>query len=84
MDLPLRRVADRHGGKPLFNVKLVALDKDGNYGCCALRGRREREDSTQITGLGFCCHDQRGHRFESGEALLPPMTRAEIDSIPWR
>jgi N4-(beta-N-acetylglucosaminyl)-L-asparaginase len=76
-----QRVADRHGGRPLFNLKLVALNKGGDYGCCALRGRAEPDG---FTGLGFCVHDDAGHRYESGHALLPPMTQEEIDSIPWR
>lgn len=75
------RVSDRHGGRPLFNLKLVALNKAGAYGCCALRGRSE---GSGYTGLGFCVHDDEGHRYEPGHALLPPMTQAEIDSIPWR
>jgi hypothetical protein len=29
-------------------------------------------------------HDGRGHRLEEGVALLPAMTQAELDSIPWR
>lgn len=78
-----QRVSDRHGGRPLFNLKLVALSKAGDYGCCALRGR-ERDGADTFTGLGFCVHDVDGHRYEDGQALLPPMTQAEIDSIPWR
>lgn len=79
-----QRVVDRHGGRPLFNLKLVALNKNGDYGSCALRGRLEREGSDVYSGLGFCVHDDAGHRYEPGHALLPPMTQAEIDSIPWR
>ena len=78
-----RRVSNRYGGRPLFNVKLVALNKGGNYGQCALRGRKSNGPEA-YTGLGFCVHDEAGHRYEAGEALLPPMTQAEIDSIPWR
>jgi N4-(beta-N-acetylglucosaminyl)-L-asparaginase len=76
------RVSERHGGRPMFGLKLVALNKNGAYGCCALRGRL-RDDAT-VTGLGFCVQDAGGHRLESGEALLPPMTQAELDAIPWR
>ncbi|KPJ84346.1 MAG: hypothetical protein AMS18_16900 [Gemmatimonas sp. SG8_17] len=75
-------VASRHGGRPMFGLKLVALNKNGAYGCCALRGRLG-EDGT-ITGLGFCVQDATGHRMEPGDALLPPLTEAELDSIPWR
>jgi N4-(beta-N-acetylglucosaminyl)-L-asparaginase len=75
-------VASRHGGRPMFGLKLVALDKNGDYGCCALRGRLADDGSLQ--GLGFCVQDARGHRMEPGEAVLPPMTQAELDAIPWR
>jgi N4-(beta-N-acetylglucosaminyl)-L-asparaginase len=76
------RVAARHNGRPLFGLKLVALNKNGEYGCCALRGRLD--DDGNVIGLGFCVHDSAGHRFEQGDALLPPMTQEELDSIPWR
>lgn len=81
-----QRVVDRHSGKPMFGLKLVALNKNGEYGCCSVRGqlREGADDPTQFTGLGFCVHDSNGHRLESGEALLPPMTQEERDSIPWR
>ncbi len=78
-----QRVVDRHGGRPLFGLKLVALNKGGDYGCCAVRGMQEAGASS-FTGLGFAVHDARGHRLEPGDALLPPMTREEIDAIPWR
>ena len=76
------RVAERHQGRPMFGLKLMALNKNGEYGCCALRGRL-REDGA-VTGLGFCVQDAGGYRLEPGEALLPPMTQAELDAIPWR
>ena len=76
-----QRVLDRHDGKPLFNLKMVALNREGAYGCCAVRGRKK---GTGWEGLGFCVHDGDGHRLEPGEALLPPMTEAERASIPWR
>lgn len=78
-----RRVVDRHGGKPMFGLKLVALSKTGTYGCCAVRGLAN-ESGSGFTGLGFSVHDERGHRMESGDAILPPMTQAELDAIPWR
>ncbi len=78
-----QRIADRHRGKPLFNVKLVALNKNGEYGQGSVRGIFP-EGSTTHTGIGYAIHDGRGHRLEPGEALLPPMTQAELDSIPWR
>jgi N4-(beta-N-acetylglucosaminyl)-L-asparaginase len=75
-------VASRHDGRPMFGLKLVALNKNGEYGCCALRGRLA--DDGAVVGLGFCVQDAAGHRLERGEALLPPMTQAERDAIPWR
>jgi hypothetical protein len=72
----------------LFNLKFVALDKQGRYGCCSIRGRERRDgtgaETTSNTGLGFSVHDSDGHRVEPGVALLPPMTQEELDSIPWR
>jgi hypothetical protein len=76
------RVAARHNGSPMFGLKLVALNKNGEYGCCALRGRLDENGA--VVGLGFCVQDVFGHRFEDGEALLPPMTQEELDAIPWR
>jgi hypothetical protein len=32
----------------------------------------------------FSVHEAKGHRLETGEAILPPMTQEERDSIPWR
>ena len=78
-----QRVKDRHNGKPLFGLKLVALNKAGQYGCCALRGRLDKETG-KVTGGTFSVHDARGHRTETGLALLPPMTEEERNSIPWR
>jgi len=78
-----RRVIDRHGGKPMFGLKIVALNKAGDYGCCAVRGKIDKETG-KVAGPGFSVHDARGHRTEPGEALLPPMTKEERDSIPWR
>jgi len=76
------RVASRHDGSPMFGLKLVALNKSGEYGCCALRGQLNEDGA--LTGLGFCVQDARGHRLEDGDALLPPMTQEELDAIPWR
>jgi N4-(beta-N-acetylglucosaminyl)-L-asparaginase len=78
-----RRIMGRHQGRPMFNVKVVALGKSGTYGCCSIRGIYE-EKSGKVTGLGFCVHDSKGHRQEPGEALMPPMTEAELKAIPWR
>jgi N4-(beta-N-acetylglucosaminyl)-L-asparaginase len=32
-----QQVTDRHQGRPLFNLKFVALDKQGRYGCCSVQ-----------------------------------------------
>ena len=77
-----QRAVDRYQGNPLFNYKLVALNKRGEYGCCAVRGRLGEEGETE--GLGFCVHDLDGHRLEKGEALLGPLTQAERDALPLR
>jgi N4-(beta-N-acetylglucosaminyl)-L-asparaginase len=78
-----QRVIDRHGGKPLFGLKIVALTKNGDYGCCSIRGRTDKKTG-KVIGLGFSVHDVKGHRTEPGEAILPPMTEEERKSIPWR
>ena len=78
-----QRVVNRHGGRPLLTLKLVALNKNGDYGCCAVRGVLD-EAKKNVVGPGFFVHDARGPRLEPGAALLPPMTQAERDSIPWR
>jgi N4-(beta-N-acetylglucosaminyl)-L-asparaginase len=77
-----QRVVDRHSGRPFLNVKIVALNKSGEYGCCSVRG--EIDEAGTVQGLGFCVHDSRGHRMEPGQALLPPMTQGERDAMPWR
>ena len=77
------RVVERNGGKPMLNLKLVALNKNGEYGCCAVRGGLD-EKTKKITGPGFFLQDARGPRLEAGEALLPPMTKEELEKIPWR
>jgi hypothetical protein len=76
-------VVDRHGGRPLLTLKLVALNKSGAYGCCAVRGVLD-DAKKNVVGPGFFVHDARGPRLEPGSALLPPMTQAERDSVPWR
>jgi len=78
-----QRVVDRHKGKPMFGLKIVALNKAGDYGCCSIRGNLDRRTGKTI-GPGFSIHDSRGHRAEPGEALLPPLTEEERRSLPWR
>ena len=71
----------------MFNLKLVALDKQGRYGCCSLRGREVRGGSQATgssAGLGFAVHDEQGHRAEPGAAILPALTQVELDALPWR
>ena len=78
-----QRVVDRHQGRPLFGLKIVALNKSGDYGCCSIRGQNDPA-TKKVVGLGFSVHDAQGHRTEPGLALLPPMTEAERSSVPWR
>jgi len=78
-----QRVVDRHQGNPLFGLKIVALSKDGQYGCCSIRGRFEK-DLGIWTGAIFYVHDQRGPRLETGNSLLPPMTPEERAALPRR
>jgi len=78
-----QRAIDRHNGKPMFGLKIVALNKVGEYGCCSIRGKIDKETG-KIIGPGFSVHDVKGHRTEPSEALLPPMTEEERKSIPWR
>jgi len=78
-----QRVVNRHRGRPLLTLKLVALNRNGDYGCCAVRGVLDEATKT-VVGPGFFVHDARGPRLEPGAALLPPMTQAERDSVPWR
>ncbi|NJD17670.1 MAG: N(4)-(beta-N-acetylglucosaminyl)-L-asparaginase [Gemmatimonadetes bacterium] len=78
-----QRVVDRHGGRPLLTLKLVALNKNGDYGCAAVRGVLDQETKS-VVGPGFFVHDARGPRLEPGVALLPPMTEEELSLIPWR
>jgi N4-(beta-N-acetylglucosaminyl)-L-asparaginase len=78
-----QRVIDRHKGRPLFGLKIVALNKNGDYGCCSIRGQYDAA-TKKVVGLGFSVHDAQGHRTEPGLALLPPMTEAERNAVPWR
>jgi len=77
------RVRDRHDGRPLFGLKLVALNKLGEYGSCSLRGRIHKATG-KVVGADFGVHDARGHRMETGAAVLPPMTEAEKKALPRR
>jgi len=78
-----QRAIDRHDGRPMFNFKLVALSKSGEYGCCSIRGRLD-DTQKQVVGQGFFVHDSRGARLEAGRGLLPPLTDEELAKLPWR
>lgn len=78
-----KRAIERHDGNPLFNFKLVAVNKTGEYGCCAIRGRLD-EKRTTLLGPGFFIHDTTSARYEDGRALLPPLTLEELAKLPWR
>ncbi len=77
-----QRVIDRHQGAPQMNIKMVALNKAGDYGCCSVRGRIGKDGETE--GLGVCIRDPRGLRIEPGEALLPALTLEEQMALPLR
>jgi hypothetical protein len=49
----------------MFNFKLVALNKGGDYGCCSIRGRLD-DTHKNVIGQGFFVHDSRGARLEQG------------------
>ena len=76
------RAANRHGGNPQFNLKIIALDKTGSYGSYALRGTYD--PSGELIGLGISLCDADGHRVEPGAALLPPLTDEERSNLPLR
>jgi N4-(beta-N-acetylglucosaminyl)-L-asparaginase len=78
-----QRVFNRHNGRPLFNLKLVALNKYGQYGACSVRGRIDKKTGA-LKGCRFSVHDSKGHRTETGMSLLPPMTKEQRDLSPWR
>ena len=60
-----QRVVDRHQRKPMFTLKLVALDKQGAYGCCSVRGRLDGA-TKKVMGVDFSVHDTAGHLTETG------------------
>ena len=78
-----RRAIERHDGRPMFNFKLVALNRHGDYGCCSVRGRMEAVTKA-LTAQGFFVHDSKGARLEEGRGLLPPLTDEELAALPWR
>lgn len=78
-----RRAIDRHDGMPLFNFKLVAVNKSGEYGCCSVRGRID-DRTGKVAGQGYFVHDSAGARYEDGHALLAPLSAEELAKLPWR
>ena len=78
-----RRAIERHDGAPMFNFKLVAVNKQGEYGCCSIRGQID-ERVKKVIGQGFFVHDSTSARYEDGHALLPPLTDEELAKLPWR
>jgi N4-(beta-N-acetylglucosaminyl)-L-asparaginase len=77
-----QRAVDRYQGNPMFNLKLIALNKVGAYGCCAVRGKLGEDG--EIEGLGFCIRDASGHRVEAGTGLLPPLSPEQLRQLPMR
>jgi N4-(beta-N-acetylglucosaminyl)-L-asparaginase len=77
-----RRVADRHYGNPMFNLKVIAVAKDGEVGCCSLRGTHDQ--GGRLVGLGVSIHDDDGYRLVPGEAVLPPMADEDLANLPLR
>ncbi len=80
-ELVCQRIVEMFHGNPLFNLKMIALSKDGTTGCCSVRGK---EVNGTITGLGYCIHDSNGHHWLDGSALLGPMSDEEIMNLPLR
>lgn len=78
-----RRAIERHDGNPMFNFKLVAVNKQGEYGCCSIRGLIDKT-SKRVIGQGFFVHDSAGARYEDGYALMPPLSEEELARLPWR
>jgi N4-(beta-N-acetylglucosaminyl)-L-asparaginase len=75
------RIVTAFMNNPLFNLKMVALSKNGEFGSCSVRGQMI---DGQLTGLGFCVHDEYGHRLVDGTAILPPLPDEEIVDLPLR
>jgi N4-(beta-N-acetylglucosaminyl)-L-asparaginase len=61
----------RPDGRPDFNVKWYAIDKQGRYGCAAI-----------WAGGQFAVADARGARLEDGAFLFEPGAPAKDPSIP--
>jgi N4-(beta-N-acetylglucosaminyl)-L-asparaginase len=76
-----RRIVEKHDGKPMFNVKMVALNKKGEVGQAAVRGSIDKETG-KLRGLGYGIYDSKGFRILYGKALLPPLTAEERTKLP--
>jgi N4-(beta-N-acetylglucosaminyl)-L-asparaginase len=77
-----QRAADRHGGHPMFNLKIIALSQDGSHGVCALRGATAADGS--LIGLGCSVFDESGFHLARGIGLLPPLSDDERVNLPLR
>ena len=73
-----QRIIDRHSGNPMFNVKLLALSKDGHHGAARIRSR----SGAQLDA--YCVRDHSGHRILASKALLRAMTEEEMRPLPLR
>ena len=71
-----RRIMEKHKGKPMFNVKMVALNKRGEFGQASVRGQID-EETEKLRGIGYAVYDRQGFRILYGEPMLPPMTPEE-------
>ncbi|MFB0518931.1 MAG: N(4)-(beta-N-acetylglucosaminyl)-L-asparaginase [Acidobacteriota bacterium] len=78
-----RRIAEKHKGKPMFNVKMVALNKKGEFGQASVRGQIDKETG-KLQGLGYAVYDRQGFRILYGKPILPPMTPEERAKTPPR
>jgi len=78
-----RRIVEKHQGKPMFNVKMVALNKSGEFGQASVRGQIDKE-TEKLKGLGYAIYDRNGFRILYGKAILPPMTSKERGKVPPR
>ncbi len=76
-----RRIVEKHNGQPLFNVKMVALNKKGEFGQASVRGSIDKKTG-KFQGLGYAICDHNGVRIISGKAILPPLTAEERTKLP--
>jgi len=65
----------------MFNVKMVALNKKGEFGQAAVRGSIDKKTG-KLRGRGYGIYDSKGFRILYGKALLPPLTAEERVKLP--